>query len=94
MFVIKDKRMHSRFVGEKYIFAARTIILVASFIALAFLSTAISLQDGFYTDGFGGAADGVPLASVSIPVMVYTCSRSKAQLTAEADYFVHRLVGH
>ena len=85
--------MRSRFVGKKDALVARTIILVASFIALAFLTTAVLLQIGFYTDGFGGAADGVPLASVSMRVVVYTSSGARALLTTEADYFVGRLVG-
>lgn len=62
----EDNKMRGKYVGDRHSLIARATILIASFIALVFFTTAVSLQPGFYSDGTGGVSDGMPLASVSI----------------------------
>jgi hypothetical protein len=44
---------------------SRLSVITLNVIALAFLIAAVCLTGYFYTDGFGGFADGLPLAAVS-----------------------------
>jgi len=58
--------MRGKYVGDRRSLIARAIILVASFIALVFFTTAVLLQYGFHFNGSGPVVDGMTLASVSI----------------------------
>ena len=49
----------------------RLSLLVANIISLIFLVVAVCMQQYFNTDGFGGFADGLPLAPVRIPYLLH-----------------------
>lgn len=57
--------MRGKYADDGQSLAAKVIILVTSFIALPFIIAATSYQRWFYSDGYGGIADGMSLIPVS-----------------------------